>query len=179
MRSTSGSRYAAAGASGRAAPRPRRCRGGSGEWTIDFASPDPVPAPVTTIAWRLAHIIVSCLGYRVAWYFGGPEVDFRTFAYAGTADEALQQLDETYKKWNAGVRGLSDIDLDRPVGPTEGPGRFPMEGLVLHINRELIHHGAEIRLARSADRNRFTTSPRAGPMRTSCEIRRTKASNYD
>jgi hypothetical protein len=51
--------------------------------------------------------------------------DFRTFAYAGTADEALQQLDETYKKWNAGVRGLSDIDLDRPVGPTEGPDRFP------------------------------------------------------
>jgi hypothetical protein len=24
---------------------------GSGEWTVDFASPDPVPAPVTTIAW--------------------------------------------------------------------------------------------------------------------------------
>ena len=41
---------------------------------------------MTTIAWRLAHIIVSCLGYRVAWYFGGPEVDFRAFAYAGTAE---------------------------------------------------------------------------------------------
>lgn len=40
-----------------AAPMPA----GSGEWTMDFASPDPVPAPVTTIAWRLAHIIVSCL----------------------------------------------------------------------------------------------------------------------
>jgi hypothetical protein len=38
--------------------------GGSQEWTADFASPAPVPAPVTTIAWRMAHIIVSCLGYR-------------------------------------------------------------------------------------------------------------------
>ncbi len=69
---------------------------GSGEWTMDSASPDPVPAPVTTIAWRLAHIIVSCLGYRVGWHFGGQDVDSRTFAYAGTADEALKQLDETY-----------------------------------------------------------------------------------
>ena len=123
--------------------------GGSGEWTLDFASPDPVPAPVTTIAWRLAHIIVGCLGYRVGWYFDGPEVDFGTFAEAGTADEALRQLDETYQKWNAGVRGLSDTDLAKPpVGPVEGADPFPMEGLVLHINKELIHHGAEISLLR-------------------------------
>src|SRR6185437_10039230 len=60
---------------------------GSGEWTMDFASPDPepAPAPVTTIAWRLAHIIVSCLGYRVGWYFGGQDIGSQTFAYAGTA----------------------------------------------------------------------------------------------
>ena len=113
-----------------------------------FRVPRPGASAGDTIAWRLAHIIVSCLGYRVGWYFGGQEVDFDTFAYAGTADEALKQLDETYKKWNAGVRGLSDTDLAKPVGPTEGPDPFPMEGLVLHINKELIHHGAEISLLR-------------------------------
>ncbi|MGW3213999.1 DinB family protein [Streptomyces parvus] len=77
---------------------------GSGEWTMDSAPPDlvPTPAPVTTIAWRLAHIIVSRLGYRVGWYFGGQDVDSRTFAYAGTADEALQQFDEMYGRWNTG-----------------------------------------------------------------------------
>ncbi|MEU1585681.1 DinB family protein [Micromonospora sp. NPDC005710] len=100
---------------------------GSGEWTMDSASPDPVPAPVTTIAWRLAHVIVSCLGYRVGWHFGGQEMDSQTFAYAGTADEALRQLENP---------------------PTVGPERFPMEGIVLHVNRELIHHGAEISLLR-------------------------------
>ncbi|WP_328748893.1 DinB family protein [Streptomyces sp. NBC_00285] len=126
--------------------RPRDTSAGSGQWTMDFASPDPVPAPVTTIAWRLAHIIVSCLGYRVGWYFGGPDVDSGTFAYAGTADEALKQLDETYGRWNAGVRELSDADLENP--PTVGPERFPMENRVLHVNRELIHHGAEISLLR-------------------------------
>ncbi|MEW2495433.1 DinB family protein [Streptomyces nodosus] len=118
----------------------------SGDWTMDSASPAPVPAPVTTIAWRLAHIIVSCLGYRVGWYFGGQGVDSQTFAYAGTADEALKQLDEMYGRWNAGVRKLSDADLDNP--PTVGPERFPMENRVLHVNRELIHHGAEISLLR-------------------------------
>lgn len=111
---------------------------------MDSASPDPVPAPVTTIAWRLAHIIVSCLAYRVEWHFGGEEAD--SLAYAGTAEEALEQLDEMYGRWNTGVRELSDVDLENP--PTMGPERFPMEGIVLHVNRELIHHGAEISLLR-------------------------------
>ncbi|MFF4910019.1 DinB family protein [Streptomyces sp. NPDC001260] len=131
---------------------------GSGAWTMDFASPGPVPAPVTTIAWRLAHIIVSCLGYRVGWYFGGQEVDSETFAYAGTADEALKQLDEMYARWNAGVRALSDADLEKP--PAVGPERFPMENRVLHVNRELIHHGAEISLLRDIFRWQDGTVPR-------------------
>ncbi|MFE3370754.1 DinB family protein [Streptomyces sp. NPDC059173] len=135
---------------------------GSGEWTMDSAPPAPatapIPAPVTTIAWRLAHIIVSCLGYRVAWYFGGQDVDSRTFAYAGTAGEALKQLDEMYGRWNAGVRGLSDTDLDHP--PTVGPERFPLENRVLHVNRELIHHGAEISLLRDLYRRQDGAVPR-------------------
>ncbi|MFF0740370.1 DinB family protein [Streptomyces sp. NPDC004111] len=119
---------------------------GSGEWTMDFATPDPVPAPVTTIAWRLAHIVVSCLGYRVGWHFGGQDVDFEEFPYAGTADEALKQLDDMYGRWNAGVRALSDAELEEP--PAVGPERFPLGGIVLHVNKELIHHGAEISLLR-------------------------------
>lgn len=119
---------------------------GSGEWTRDFASPGPEPAPVTTIAWRLAHIIVDCLGHRVGWYFGGQDFDSETFAYAGSADEALKQLDEMYGRWNAGVCGLSDADLDNP--PAVGPEPYPMENRILHVNRELIHHGGEISLLR-------------------------------
>ncbi len=124
---------------------------------MDSASPAPTPAPVTTIAWRLAHVVVSCLGYRVGWYFGGPDIDSETFAYAGTADEALQQLDEMYGRWNAGVRELSDADLDLP--PTVGPERFPMENRVLHVNRELIHHGAEISLLRDLYRGQDGPGP--------------------
>lgn len=44
---------------------------GTGDFRIDFALPEPVPPPVTTIAWRLAHIIVGIFGGRVAAHFGG------------------------------------------------------------------------------------------------------------
>ncbi|EWT01572.1 hypothetical protein N865_09805 [Intrasporangium oryzae NRRL B-24470] len=124
-------------------------QGGSGALTIDFAYPEPVPAPVTTIAWRLAHIIVGVLGARVHGHFGGPEADYVTFDYAATAEGALAQLDEAYAAWLAGVRGWGDAELAQPCGPSEGPwASHPRAELVLHINRELIHHGAEIALLR-------------------------------
>ena len=72
---------------------------GSGAFTIDFAFPPPEPPPVTTIAWRLAHVIVGVFGARVAAHFGGPPTDYQSFDYAGTADAALSQLDEVYDAW--------------------------------------------------------------------------------
>jgi hypothetical protein len=120
---------------------------GSGDFTADFAWPPPDPAPVTTIAWRIAHIVMGCFGMRNAAHFGGPPVDFQTFEYAGTAAQALRQLDDGYATWIAGARGLDADGLARPCGPAEGPyAEYPMASLVLHINREVIHHGAEISL---------------------------------
>ncbi|NLT31322.1 MAG: DinB family protein [Propionibacterium sp.] len=122
---------------------------GAGDFTIDFEFPEPTPTPVTTIAWRLGHLIVGVLGTRVAGHFGGEPVDYFAHTYAATADEALAQLDEYYRAWLAGVRGLDEAALAAPVGEAEGPwAEYPMATLVLHINRELIHHGAEITLLR-------------------------------
>jgi hypothetical protein len=120
-----------------------------GEFTAGFAYPEPSPAPVTTIAWRMTHLIVGCFGQRAASHFGGPEVSYETYSYPGTADAALSELDASYARWMDGVRGLSAADLLRPVSPAEGPyAEFPMANLVLHINREALHHGAEIALLR-------------------------------
>jgi hypothetical protein len=122
---------------------------GGGDYIIDWALPEPTPAPLTTISWRLAHVIVGVLGARVAGHFGGPPVDYQSFHYAGSADEALRQLDEQYAAWIAGVRGWDDAALAEPCGPSEGPwSEHSRAALVLHINRELIHHGAEVALLR-------------------------------
>jgi hypothetical protein len=45
--------------------------GGSGDVVVEFAYPEPTPAPLTTIAWRLAHVIVGVFGMRNAAHFGG------------------------------------------------------------------------------------------------------------
>ena len=123
--------------------------GGSGDFVVDFTYPEPEPAPVTTIAWRLAHVIVGVFGARNAGHFGGPAMDYMSFGYAGTASEALAQLDEVYAGWIAGVRGLDGSALAEPVGPSEGPwADHSTAELVLHINREAVHHLAEIALLR-------------------------------
>ncbi|MDX8047828.1 DinB family protein [Lentzea sp. BCCO 10_0798] len=113
---------------------------------IDWQYPTPEPAPVTTIAWRMAHIIVGVLNMRTASHFGGPPADYTTWQFAQSADEALKQLDDAYEAWMAGAR---TADLSKAVGPAEGPfAAEPMATLVLHINREVIHHLAEIALLR-------------------------------
>ncbi|WP_088288591.1 DinB family protein [Kineosporia sp. A_224] len=129
-------------------------QGGSGAMVIEFAFPAPEPAPVTTIAWRLGHVLVGVLGARNASHFGGEACDYLTYDYPATADEALARLDDQYGQWVAGVRSLGGADtpgdgLLRPCGPAEGPyADLSMAGLVLHIHRELIHHGAEVALLR-------------------------------
>jgi DinB superfamily len=122
---------------------------GTGDFTVDFAFPAPSPPPVTTIAWRIAHLVVGVFGERAASHFGGPAVSYRTYDYPGDAATALARLDDSYTLWMNGVRELSADDLRRPCGPAEGEwGEYPMADLVLHINREALHHGAEIALLR-------------------------------
>lgn len=137
---------------------------GSGEFTIDFAVPEPDPPPVTTIAWRLGHVIVGVLGMRASNHFGGRSIDYQSFDYAGTAANALGQLDEVYAMWTDGVRALGSEGLARPCGPDEGVyADYPMATLVLHINRETIHHGAEITLLRDLYRHSAVTRSQAAP----------------
>jgi hypothetical protein len=86
---------------------------------------------------------------RVAGQFGGPACSYETYPYPGSAEEALGQLDSAYHLWISGVRGLSADDLGRACGPSEQyfPDA-PLAQLVLHINREMLHHLAEIALLR-------------------------------
>jgi hypothetical protein len=122
---------------------------GAGDSVIEFAYPPPDPEPVTTIAWRIGHLIVGVFGARNASHFGGPPMDYDTFDHPLTAADALDALDAGHARWSAAVRGLDADGLARLCGPAEGPyAEEPLATLVLHINREVIHHGAEIALLR-------------------------------
>jgi hypothetical protein len=121
---------------------------GAGDFTWDFGEPQD-PEPVTTIAWRLAHLIVG-FAERNGTHFGGPPSHIATFDYAGTANEALRQLDGAHDMWVEGVRGLGVAGLAGPQGPTSPPefADAPMARLVLYTSLEAFHHGAEICLLR-------------------------------
>jgi hypothetical protein len=139
---------------------------GAGDLVLDYSWPEPSPAPVTTIAWRMAHVTRGCLAARTASHFDGPSAEPEAWVFAGTADEALRQLDAAYDAWSAGVESLGETGLEQPCGPAEGPfADAPLADLVLHINRELIHHGAEICLLRDLYAHRTTSDATTGEPR--------------
>jgi DinB superfamily len=119
---------------------------GAGDTVADFDYPEPDPAPFTTIAWRMAHISIGVLGSRAANHFGEPgTVEYATTDWPLTAAGGLELLDHHYDAWTTGVRSLGDEGLRRPCGAAEGPfAEYPMAALVLHISREVIHHGSEL-----------------------------------
>jgi DinB superfamily len=121
---------------------------GGGEFTWDYGEL-PEVEPVITIAWRLAHLTV-CLAETSAIHFGGPPADMATFDYAGTAKDALGQLDDAYETWVDGVRRLGSAGLARPQGPAAPPefADAPIAKLIMYVSVEVIHHGAEICLLR-------------------------------
>lgn len=132
---------------------------GARDVVADFAHPEPDPPPLTTIAWRMGHISVGVLGQRAANHFGEVgSVQYETTDWPLTAAGGLELMDRWYDAWMSGVRGLGDAGLRHRCGESEGPfAEYPMAALVLHINREVIHHGAELLLLRDLYRSTHHT----------------------
>lgn len=133
---------------------------GSGDWVMEHP-PDDGPGrgdpPMTTIAWRVAHLVLDVFALRNASHVDGREFDRDAWEWTPSAADGLAALDAQRTRWLDHVRAMSDDDLARPVGHWEGPfAEHPMAGLVLHLNREAIHHASEILLLRDLHRNRHT-----------------------
>lgn len=130
----------------------------------DGALAEPPTPPVTTIAWRLDHLTRGVMGTRGRSLFGGSPLgeteavdmyDPRHWPEPIPLDAAmaLQRLEQSYTQWSTGVRGLDDAAMQRPLGPRGGQYADDSYGqLVLHINREVMAHGAEICLLRDLHR---------------------------
>jgi hypothetical protein len=119
---------------------------GAGDVVMDFALEPPTPTPVTTIAWRLGHIALV-FGERASNHFGDGTVGYDTTDWPLDAAGMLALVDHWHDEWVAGVAALGLDGLARPCGPAEGPyAESPLADLVLHINREYLHHAAEVML---------------------------------
>ena len=123
---------------------------GKGEWVFERESRDPQPAPFTTIAWRIAHVVSGQM-MRCDYTFGTKSLDWNDIEFPANAADALAFLERSHTAWRAGLAGLTEADLD-----TVGFSSFP-DGLDPHIpfgpllwwtNREIIHHGGELGLLR-------------------------------
>jgi hypothetical protein len=120
--------------------------GPDGMLMMEDQFPAPEPPPVTTIAWRMAHIAVGCFADRANLFF---DVSQDGDELPDTADGAVAFLEETYHRWFDRIAALDAEALARPLGPRAGEyGDEPMAAMIVHINREVIHHGGEVALLR-------------------------------
>ncbi|HZC73818.1 MAG TPA: DinB family protein [Jatrophihabitans sp.] len=119
-----------------------------GRWVADSARPDPVPAPVTTIAWRLWHI-ADCLASYVAPHLGEWPLPGEFRDWFGEVGPALVHLDVAHDAFRERVTALGEDGLRRELGPDWGPYEHESwAALVLHAMDEVAHHGAEVALLR-------------------------------
>lgn len=120
-----------------------------GGWRVDWADPDPTPAPVTTIAWRCWHLAVDCLDSYSARLFGRSGTGLTGTEWVGDWAAARSLLAESWSVFRAGVVGWDDDALMQRLGPAWGPfANHAHLDLVHHAVREIVHHGAEIALLR-------------------------------
>ena len=128
------------------------------QWGVTF---DEVP-PVTTIAWRLTHIIDLLSEERCATGIGlEPETE-NLFAEGApaTADRARELLVPAGDRWARYVTATDPAALFQKLGPI---GRQHADStrmtFILHIIDELIHHAAEVGVLRDLYRANQPSDP--------------------
>jgi len=141
-------------------------RGPDGRFRPDGKRPEPSPPPLTTIAWRMAHIAVGCFAIRASAFFGDGSVPEDATMFdprhvpadlPGTAAEGVAFLESGYRRWHDAIAGLDEDAMSAPLGPKGAQfADDPMAGLVAHVNREVMHHGGEIGLMRDLYRSLST-----------------------
>jgi hypothetical protein len=118
-------------------------------WLADWASPDPDPAPVTTIAWRIWHLASDCLADYLSRSPAGRPLSVEGRQWHGDAATALRELRTAAHAFRTEVVAMGEDGIWRPLGPDWGPyAEAGWAELVLHAVDELAHHGAELGLMR-------------------------------
>jgi hypothetical protein len=135
---------------------------GEGRWRMDRPEKPERTGPFTTIAWRMTHLSIEVLETRYLAFFAGEgptmwspgERIIASDELPGTAADGVARLASAYTRWRDAITELSEEQLLTPLG--EKGAYFaeePMAALVLHLNRETMHHGAEVCLLRDLYRD--------------------------
>jgi len=128
---------------------------GRGGFAYDGYQQNPVPAPFTTLAWRIVHT-ATAMSQRTSTFFDNPGDGPDMFdpvhwpaTMPGTAADGIAFLESCYHSWHDNIAALSAAELAEPLGPKGGYfAEDPMAALIVHINREVMHHGGEIGVLR-------------------------------
>lgn len=111
---------------------------------FDFALMPVRPAPITTIAWRLTHIIDLLKEDRCATQLGlEPDANASEVWITTSATEAIDMLERAFATWRGYLIAADDDRLGEPL--ERWPDRHTF---ALHIIDEVIHHAAEVALLR-------------------------------
>ncbi|MFD5628144.1 DinB family protein [Streptomyces sp. NPDC127072] len=123
--------------------------------------PEPDETPVTTIAWRLAHLHFHFEG-GWEWTFGERSREPKLLVdFSPSASVALDRFWTLIDRWRASVATVTEEQLDT-VGFSQYPYSSdpddPYIAVLSGANLEFIHHMAEIALLRDLWRSRVGTA---------------------
>lgn len=114
----------------------------AGRWVLDYAVPDPDPAPFTTIAWRLIHIATCKLMYH-EYAFGPGELTWEALEIPHTAADAIALLEQGHDRLRRALDDLMDSDLEEQRRTNWGE-LWPTWRIFWTMIYHDLHHGAEI-----------------------------------
>jgi DinB family protein len=122
-----------------------------GRWHVDGAgaSPPPDPAPLTTIAWRVAHIAGQTVAGFAERLFPRTAPGAASLGLPTSVAVIPDYLATTYAPWRTGMAELPDERWAAALGPKWGLyADSTTTDLVLHVFDEVVHHAAEVALLR-------------------------------
>jgi hypothetical protein len=127
-----------------------------GSWRAESPLPRPDVEPVTTIAWRLWHLIDMYGEDRAPRWLAVPPqgspigLDDPDGEPPGSAAGAIALLERAHDRWDAHLALVDDQRLGETIGAVAGPeyATRTRAAYVLHMLDEFVHHGAEVGLLR-------------------------------
>ena len=120
-----------------------------GRWMVERPHPEPMPPPVTTIAWRTWHIASDCLAGYIEQDGGAWPLGVTGREWHDEPAQAATAVGQAYAAFRLYVVSLGEERLWQPLGQAWGPyAADSWASLVLHAFDEVVHHGAEIGLLR-------------------------------